>query len=51
MKLKKIVGWAVVIFLAYYLYTQPSGAAGSVHNVFHVLRLAGSSLATFLNSL
>jgi hypothetical protein len=51
MKLKKIVSWAVVVFIAYYLYTQPSGAAGFTHNVFHVLRLAGGSLATFLNSL
>jgi hypothetical protein len=51
MKLKKIVSWAVIAFIAYYLYTQPAGAGGFMHNVFHVLRLAGTSLATFLNTL
>jgi hypothetical protein len=51
MPVKKIVTWAVVVFIAYYLFTQPTGAAGFMHNVFHLLRNAGTSLATFLNSL
>jgi hypothetical protein len=51
MNLKKIAGWAVVVFLAYYLLTKPTGAANAVHNGFDLLRQAGSSIATFLNSL
>lgn len=51
MSLKKILGWAVVIFIAYYLFTKPTGAANAMHGVFHLLGQAGNSLATFLSSL
>ena len=51
MSLKKILGWAVVIFIAYYLFTKPTGAAGVMRGLFHLLSEAGSSLATFLTSL
>ena len=51
MPVKKIVGWAGVIFLVYYLVTKPTGAANAMHNLFNLLRSAGSSLATFLNAL
>jgi hypothetical protein len=50
-KIKTILGWAVVIFIVYYLATQPVGAAHSVHSIFDGLRSAGNSLATFVNSL
>ncbi len=32
MPIKKIVTWAIVIFLAYYLVTKPTGAANAMHN-------------------
>lgn len=51
MPVKKIVTWAVVVFLVYYLVTKPTGAANAMHNLFNILKSAGSSLATFLNSL
>jgi hypothetical protein len=51
MSLKKILGWAVVIFIAYYLFTQPTGAAGAMRGIFHLLTEAGNSLATFLTNL
>jgi hypothetical protein len=51
MNVKKIATWAVVIFLAWYLFTKPAAAAGAIHNLFNLLKSAGSSLATFLNSL
>jgi hypothetical protein len=51
MNVKKILTWALVVFIAYYLFTQPAGAANFMHGVFGLLRTAGSSLATFLNSL
>jgi hypothetical protein len=51
MKLKKVLTWALVIFVVYYLATQPVGAANVVHQVFNGLHSAGNSLATFVNSL
>jgi hypothetical protein len=51
MQVKKIVGWAVVVFLAWYLVTKPTGAATAVQHLFGLLKAAGSSLATFLNNL
>ena len=51
MQIKKVAGWAVVVFLAWYLFTQPTGAGHAVHNLFTLLEHAGSSIATFLNSL
>lgn len=51
MQIKKIVSWAVVIFLAWYLFTQPTAAGHAVHNLLDALQRAGSSTATFLNSL
>jgi hypothetical protein len=51
MNVKKVATWAIVIFLAWYLLTKPTAAAGAIHNLLNLLRQAGSSVATFLNSL
>jgi hypothetical protein len=51
MQLKKVVGWAIVVFLAWYLFTQPVGAGHAVRSLFTLLQQAGSSVATFLSSL
>ena len=51
MQVKKIAGWAVVIFLAYFLVTRPADAATAVHHLFNGLMSAGSSLATFVTNL
>jgi hypothetical protein len=51
MPIKKILTWAIVIFLGYYLVTRPTGAANAMHNLLNMLRTAGGSLATFLNKL
>ncbi len=51
MQVKKVVTWAIVIFLAYYLVTKPTGAANAMHHLFNGLKSAGSSLATFVSSL
>ncbi len=51
MQIKKIAGWAVVVFIAWYLVTKPAAAGHAVHNLFNLLKQAGSSIATFLNSL
>lgn len=51
MNVKKIAGWAVVVVLAYYLLTKPTGSANAIHSLLNLLKQAGSSIATFLNSL
>ncbi|HET7245217.1 MAG TPA: hypothetical protein VFJ07_10325 [Streptosporangiaceae bacterium] len=51
MQLKKVAGWAVVVFLAWYLFTQPTAAGNAVHNLLNLLQQAGSSIATFLSSI
>jgi hypothetical protein len=49
--LKKVITWAIVIFIVYYLATDPTGAANFVHNIWNGLKTAAGSLATFVNSL
>jgi hypothetical protein len=51
MSIKKIAGWAIVVFLAWYLFTKPTSAATAVHGVFNMIKSAGTSVATFLGSL
>lgn len=49
--LKKVITWAIVAFVVYYLATNPHGAADFVKGVFHWLEGAGRSMAQFVNSL
>jgi len=49
--LKKVVTWAIVLFIIFYVATQPTGAASVVHSLFNGLHSAGNSLARFVNSL
>jgi hypothetical protein len=49
--LRKIITWAVVLFVILYVATQPSGAADLVHNAYNGFHDAAGSLANFVNSL
>jgi hypothetical protein len=49
--MKKLLTWVAIIFVVYYLTTQPGGAAGLVHQAFGWLQHAGNSLAKFANGL
>jgi hypothetical protein len=49
--LKKIITWAIVIFIVFYIATEPGGAANLVHHAYNGLHSAGTSLARFVNSL
>ncbi len=51
MNAKKVVGWLVVIFLAWYLISNPTGAAHAMTNLLNALKGVGNSLAVFFNSL
>jgi hypothetical protein len=49
--LNRLIGWALVAFVVYYLATNPDGAAGFVHSMLNGLRHAGDSLSRFVSSL
>ena len=49
--LSRVLTWAVVIFLAFYLFTQPDGAANVIRGMLDLLRSAGNVLAIFVNHL
>ena len=49
--LTKVAGWALIAFLAYYLLSDPDGAAGFAQSVLHGLQHAGNSLSQFANHL
>jgi hypothetical protein len=49
--LKKVITWAIVIFIVYYLATEPTAAAHFVHNIWNGIKTAASSMATFVNAL
>lgn len=49
--LTKIIGWLLVAFVAYYLLTNPDGAAGLVRVVLGWLQHAASSLSSFASHL
>jgi hypothetical protein len=49
--LRKVITWAIVIFIVYYLATDPSGAANFLHNAFNGLKSAGNSMSRFVNKL
>lgn len=51
MRIKSLLGWAVIAFLAFYLLTQPVGAGHLAHSLLDGLKSAGNSLATFFNSI
>jgi hypothetical protein len=51
MNAKKVITWAVVIFLAWFLITNPQGAAHAVTNLLNALKGVGTALATFFTSL
>jgi hypothetical protein len=43
----KLAGWALVAFAAFYLFTDPDGAAALVMHLLGLLHGAASSLSTF----
>jgi hypothetical protein len=47
--LRKVLTWAAVAFVIYYLATSPQGAANVVTGAIDWLKSAGNSLSSFLN--
>lgn len=51
MRLRQVLGWAAVAFIAFWLVTQPAAAGHFVHNIFAGVKDAGNDLASFFNSI
>lgn len=51
MNVKKIVMWVLVVFVVWYLLTNPDGAAAFGSHVLNGLKSAGKSLSTFISHL
>ncbi len=49
--LRKVITWAIIIFIIYYLATDPTGAAHALHSAFNGLKHAGNSMSQFVNKL
>ena len=50
MNVKKIMWYAVLVFIAWFIFTQPTAAAGAFHQITSALESAASSAATFVSS-
>jgi hypothetical protein len=48
---KKLLIWLVIAFAAFYLFTQPEGAAHAVGGAFSAVGDAFGSVITFLSTL
>jgi hypothetical protein len=49
--LKKVITWGIVIFVIYYLVSNPGGAANVVHSAFDGMKTVGHSFSGFWTSL
>ncbi|MGO9079219.1 MAG: hypothetical protein ACLQDY_09285 [Streptosporangiaceae bacterium] len=51
MNLKRVITWVIVIFIIYYLVSDPTGAAHAMNSALDGLKSAGRSLSTFVSNL
>jgi hypothetical protein len=49
--LRRVATWTVIIFVVYYVTTQPIGAGHFAHSVLNDLKAAGHSLTIFFSSI
>jgi hypothetical protein len=47
----KFIKWGIVIFIVFYIATQPEAAAGTAHTILNGLHSAANSMARFMGSL
>ncbi|NNG38716.1 hypothetical protein HJ588_05435 [Flexivirga sp. ID2601S] len=48
-KVKKVVIWVVVAFIAYAIFTSPSRSADIVHSIWQILSDGVDSIGTFFD--
>jgi hypothetical protein len=49
--MSKLLKWAIVAFLVFYVCSQPSAAGATAHHLLNGVHQAAASLATFVSSL
>jgi hypothetical protein len=49
--LRRIIGFWAVIFVVFFVVTQPTTAAGFVHDWYHGVHSIGTALARFVSDL
>lgn len=47
---RKLLTWAVIAFIAFYVVSDPAGAAHAARGALAALHSAGTSLSTFVSS-
>jgi len=50
-RMRTVIGWAVVIFIGWWIISNPQGAAATMTNLLDGLKGVGTGLATFFGSL
>ncbi|MBO1765299.1 MULTISPECIES: hypothetical protein [unclassified Allobranchiibius] len=50
-KVKKIVIWAVFVFLLYAIFTDPHHSAGIVHNIWSILQSGVQHIGDFYHDI
>jgi hypothetical protein len=51
LNLRKVITWAIVVFIVYYLVSDPAGASAAVRSALKGLQSAGNSLSDFVSHL
>ncbi len=51
MILNRVIKWLIILFVVFYLVTQPTSAGHLISGAFHGIHAAGNSLAHFINAL
>lgn len=49
--MKKLLTWGAIIFVVFYLITEPTSSGHIISSVFHDLRNVGHSLARLVHSI
>ncbi len=49
--IKKVLTWAVVAFVVFYMYSDPGGVANVVNGALGMLQSAANSVVVFFQSL
>jgi hypothetical protein len=50
MRFKKVIAYVAIGFVAFYLFTRPTQAAGAVNGVFDGILAGANSLAVFFTN-
>lgn len=49
--LKKVIGWALIVLLVYFVVTNPASASATAHSIWSGVASLGAGLGNFLGAL